>query len=211
MTKSLDAPWVDDLEQAIRQESHYSDMSKQLAKRKNDLTPDFQELKLRGDNLVFVYGTLRPKGMNSHLLEGDKYLGRGRTLTDKYILRDIRGKFPIVKDSTGSLRGKIEGDVFAVDALTMMELDYLEGNGTLYTRKERWIRLQDQHYGLKEGKSGTPVVKCWIYLISEQDKSFDNHWLGNSITTDDSKGEKFRTYRWGTPDYSLFQGLETMS
>lgn len=210
MTKQLEAPWVDDLEIAIRQESNYSDMTKQLRKRNTDLTPDFQELKLRGDNLVFVYGTLRPMGTNSYLLDGDKYLGRGRTLTDKYILRDIRGRFPIVKDSTGSLRGKIEGDVFAVDALTMLELDRLESNGILYTRKERWIRLQDQHYNLKQGKSGSPVVKCWIYLIDDNDTSFDTNWLGNSVTTDGSKGEKFRTYRWGTPEYSLFQGLETM-
>ena len=195
-----EAPWIDDMHHQNVKEHMSSCITKELLKRKNAQTPDFFELKARGDNLVFVYGTLRTGGSNFHLLEGSKYLGYAQTTSSNYILRRGRS-FPIVKKSKLSYAGKIEGEVFAVDALTMCELDRLEGNNTFYTREEVFVTLDEQSYKLKDGKTGKPIVKAWIYLIPEDDTSFDEWFLGNSRKTKNSRGEDTRMYYFERPKF----------
>lgn len=188
-------PWKDDMSENRKSEYTSVDITKRLALRKNKETPDFQELLLEGDNLVFVYGTLKPGGSNHDLLRKSKWLGEGITLSDNYILRS-GGGFPTVKQSASHLAGKVCGDVFAVDVLTMCELDRLEGNNTLYTRKKKFITLLDQEYKLQGGKTGRPNIECWMYLIPESDESFDGNWLGPSRMRSKNDGTSVRLYDW---------------
>lgn len=195
-----ETPWVDDMHYQKVKEQMSSSTTKELLKRKNAQTPDFFHLKMRGDNLVFVYGTLRTGGSNSHLLGGSKYLGSAQTTSSYYILR--RGRyFPVVKRSNLSYAGRVEGEVFAVDALTMCELDRLEGNNSFYTREEVFVTLDEQPYKLKDGKTGKPVVKAWMYLIPEDDTSIDDWFLGNSRKTKNSRGESTRIYYFDQPKF----------
>jgi gamma-glutamylcyclotransferase (GGCT)/AIG2-like uncharacterized protein YtfP len=195
-----ETPWTDDMHHQNVKEHMSSCTTKELLKRKNAQTPDFFELKARGDNFVFVYGTLRTGGSNFHLLEGSKYLGYAQTTSPNYILRRGRA-FPMVKKSNLNYAGKVEGEVFAVDALTMCELDRLEGNNSFYTREEIFVTLDEQSYKLKDGKTGKPVVRAWIYLIPEDDTSLDDWFLGNSRKTKNLRGEDVRLYYFDQPKF----------
>lgn len=191
-----DVPWKDDMNE--NRISEYTDVhiTRDLLKRKNDQTPDFHELVRNGDNLVLVYGTLKVGGANFHLLEGSKYLGEGTTLSDKFEMRSAKG-FPVAKEKPSSkVCGRLSGDVFAVDALTMLELDHLEGNNTLYTRQKKWVTLLDQDYPLAGGKVGKMTQQCWIYLVPSSDTSYDGLWLSNSQSRLKGDGTSVRTYVW---------------
>lgn len=184
-------PWSDERIAASKD----TKLTKELLRRRNKETPDFQELLLEGDNLVFAYGTLRPGGANYHLVKNSKWLGEGITLADNFILRSTGG-FPTVKITKSHLAGKVCGDVYAVDALTMCELDRLEGNNTLYKRSKKFITMMDQEYPLAGGKTGRPNLECWMYLIPENDDSFDGNWLGTSRMRQKVDGSSVRLYDW---------------
>lgn len=82
---------------------------------------------------VFVYGTLKRGGSNHHFLAGQRYLGNART-TGSYTLY-------AVADYPGMVRSAdpahfVTGEVWAVDATCLAQLDQLEGLAEgLYTRE----------------------------------------------------------------------------
>jgi gamma-glutamylaminecyclotransferase len=82
--------------------------------------------------LVFVYGTLKRDGSNHHFLAKQKFLGAARTAPG-FRLYDVGG-FPgmVVKPDD---RDGVIGEVWAVDAATLAQLDRLEGTAEgLYRR-----------------------------------------------------------------------------
>ncbi len=146
----------------------------QLQKRITDsMTPDFVELKQKSSlQPVFVYGTLK-KGHRLHdVLSGCPYLGRGITSIARWDLKNApQGSFPIMfkLKTENPHKGKVCGEVYAVDPLTMLELDEIESNGRMYQREKVHIRLRDQHYKTTTGDMN-PSVQCWTYV------GVDKYW-----------------------------------
>ncbi|MCG8043516.1 MAG: gamma-glutamylcyclotransferase family protein [Candidatus Thiodiazotropha taylori] len=92
---------------------------------------------------VFVYGTLRKNQVNHDLLSSATYLGDHQT-QPVYKMFHL-GSYPgVVKSGSTS----ISGEVYLVDALTMSQLDRLEGYPNAYTRE----------------LIPTPWGQAWIYL-----------------------------------------------
>ncbi|MCG8017682.1 MAG: gamma-glutamylcyclotransferase [Candidatus Thiodiazotropha sp. 'RUGA'] len=92
---------------------------------------------------VFVYGTLRKHQVNHELLCRATYLGDHQT-QPVYKMFHL-GSYPgVVKCGSTS----ISGEVYLVDALTMNQLDRLEGYPNAYTRE----------------LIPTPWGQAWIYL-----------------------------------------------
>ena len=100
---------------------------------------------------VFVYGSLKRGFRNHHLLETSRFIGPGTTRRD-FDLLDL-GYFPAaIRPGAFAIRGEL----FSVDRHTLRNLDWLEGNGTLYRREQHPITVQE-----------TGLVSAWIYLLLE--------------------------------------------
>lgn len=102
------------------------------------------EQHLRNKHYIFVYGTLKRGFANSHLLERATYIGSFHTTT-KYPLV-VGGKYfsPYLLDvpNTGN---RVKGEVYAVDDLTLADLDHLEQVGINYTRRvEKVVSCTDR-------------------------------------------------------------------
>ncbi|RJS13940.1 gamma-glutamylcyclotransferase, partial [Corallococcus sp. H22C18031201] len=78
---------------------------------------------------VFVYGTLLSGQPNHHILRGAQLVGVARTRA-AFGLFDY-GPFPAL--ASGG-RHTVVGEVYEVDALTLAELDTLEGHPHFYKR-----------------------------------------------------------------------------
>ncbi|MEQ9321645.1 MAG: gamma-glutamylcyclotransferase family protein [Polyangiaceae bacterium] len=85
---------------------------------------------------VFVYGTLMRGGLYHALIAGGRYVGEATTEAG-YRLYDL-GPYPALRREGG---GVVVGEIYDVDAVTLAELDRLEGHPDYY-RRER-VRLAD--------------------------------------------------------------------
>lgn len=138
-------------------------------KNRMERTPDLKTLVDQGDQIVFVYGTLK-QGFHNHSVLGrdPKYLGKARTQNMGWVMYDTGG-FPVVmKANPGQY---IYGEVYAVPARQMLNLDHLEANGTMYQREKVKIRFIDQkeHSDVMYGDI-TPIRDVWMYV------GCDNYW-----------------------------------
>jgi len=86
---------------------------------------------------VFVYGTLKQGYGNHGLLNDAKYLGDAVTV-GKYRL--LNAGFPVIRP--GDV-GRVEGEVYEVNRHTLQALDRLEGEGTMYHRKDIHVEMDD--------------------------------------------------------------------
>ena len=73
--------------------------------------------------LLFVYGTLKCGGRNHHLLRGQEFLGEAKT-APKYRVIDLGPHPGLVRDAATGLA--VRGELFAVDARCLAELDAFE-------------------------------------------------------------------------------------
>ncbi len=81
---------------------------------------------------IFVYGTLKRGGSNTHYLAGQRFVGEART-EPKYRMYGLDGFPGLVEVGTGGL--SVKGEIWEVDAPCLSELDRLEGVGEgLYRR-----------------------------------------------------------------------------
>lgn len=104
--------------------------------------------------IVFVYGSLK-KGFGNHgFVEDQDYLGYAKSASRDYAMISL-GAFPAVcRYPNGT---KVAGELYSVDAPTMVALDRLEGNGNLYRRyQEDFINDKGE------------TVKAWIYIMPIQ-------------------------------------------
>jgi len=111
---------------------------------------------------LFVYGTLK-KGTSNHFrLLGQPFLTFARTVP-RYRLYRI-GWFPgLVEDPEGGY--SVEGEIYAVDAATLRQLDEFEGVPALFRRQTVQIEGTDhptEAYFFVGETAGCPEVgSCW--------------------------------------------------
>jgi gamma-glutamylcyclotransferase (GGCT)/AIG2-like uncharacterized protein YtfP len=84
--------------------------------------------------LVFVYGTLKRGGSNHFLLAGQQFVGAAKTRSG-FALYDLDGYPGMVADAAAT--EGISGEVWAVDAACLEEMDRLEGTAEGLYRRER--------------------------------------------------------------------------
>ena len=128
-------------------------------------TPDFGELRLYENILVFVYDELKVDGFQSSILSESKFLGEARTMHNSFLMKSSSTN-PVVfvnnkpKDIN---KGYIRGEVYAVPPETLLQLDKAKFNGFLYRRQKKYIFLMDQEYQTKQGNK-RPSVEAFMYL-----------------------------------------------
>ena len=90
---------------------------------------------------VFVYGTLKRGFRNHQYVENARFVGEAYTVTH---YRMLDGSFPVLRDA-GSDRMPISGEVYDVDAPTLVKLDELESVASgMYDRIEIDVMLTGQ-------------------------------------------------------------------
>tara|TARA_R100000781_G_scaffold94684_2_gene59007 strand:+ start:3216 stop:3812 length:597 start_codon:yes stop_codon:yes gene_type:complete len=87
---------------------------------------------------VFVYGTLKMGGHNHHYLKDSKFVQH--FLFPELTLIETGYGFPAAIMNEGS---SVYGEIYQINNKTLLNLDRLEGEGSLYFRKERSITLED--------------------------------------------------------------------
>ena len=134
-------------------------------------TDDYHELRKCEEHLVFVYGTLKKGHPNHELLAKAKPLGVAQTCVGTFCMKNNGGMFPVVTKKSHSMfgntpvgdSGRINGELYAVDTLTMIDLDRLEANGRMYNRVKTWFWMRDQQAPVQ----GSMGVQAWMYLGDE--------------------------------------------
>jgi len=110
------------------------------------------------EHMVFVYGTLRQGCANHHLLKDAYCYGVGSTLS-KFAMYLVSG-FPYVTSSES--RYQIVGELYAVDKITLAELDKMEGHPIHYERSETVVEVNGEQYS------------AWMYFRNPQGKLLQN-------------------------------------
>lgn len=100
---------------------------------------------------VFVYGTLmNGHGNHGSYLSQSKYMGKGEITG--YALYVV-SSFPGIVPESGA---KVKGEVYEVDQTTLSRLDCLEGEGSLYLRKQVDVLINEQ------------IVQAWTYIWNHE-------------------------------------------
>lgn len=105
---------------------------------------------------AFVYGTLKKGFPNNTFLQDEdtQFIGDATTKQNGFLMISL-GPFPAVLEYNSNY--KISGEIYKVTKKTLDNLDYLESNGSLYTRKKK-------EFILSSGKT----IEAWIYLMPPQ-------------------------------------------
>lgn len=125
---------------------------------KTRCTIDVPELNLYENHYVFVYGTLKRGGSNHDIIKiraKNQWCGVGVTETESYdmLLAGIKDKFPIVVDTgTKARRAKVKGELWLVSTETILQMDKLESNRSVYDRVKENIYV------------GNHKIKAFMYV-----------------------------------------------
>lgn len=108
---------------------------------------------------VFVYGTLRSGWGNNRILQqgNARKIGDGRTNEDGFCLYGHGLGFPYVVDD-GDGYTSIAGEVWEVNAQTMLHCDRLEGYPYHYDRQIVEVRVGDE------------LIEAWMYFVDDRRK-----------------------------------------
>jgi gamma-glutamylcyclotransferase (GGCT)/AIG2-like uncharacterized protein YtfP len=121
---------------------------------------------LSGDQLVFVYGTLKRGERNHAFLEGQTFRGNARTAPGFRLIS--LGEYPgIIPDSND--RAGVAGEVWSIDETCLARLDEFEGVAEGLYRRER-ILLQPPF--------SEQEVQSYIYALNPMGRPFipDGVW-----------------------------------
>jgi len=91
---------------------------------------------------VYVYGTLKEGNSNNHYLDNAEFIEEAEFTANHTmftLLNNYNGslykRFPcLIK--TPQIKNTIKGEIFKIDEETLMYLDQLESNGSMYQREE---------------------------------------------------------------------------
>ena len=95
---------------------------------------------------VFVYGTLKKGGSNHYFLKDSMFL-RETILKDHSIYAPSMYGFPLLLEDKG---GKVHGEVYKVNDITLRSLDMLESEGYLYNYNNH-SRIDKNKDKIKDG------------------------------------------------------------
>lgn len=101
--------------------------------------------------IVFVYGTLMKEYGNHIFIKDAEFVGKYKTL-EKYILSVDDGIPYISNIDTLIPKTQVCGEVYIVNDQTLKSMDFLEGNGEWYTRKQVMVY------------NDTNEVLAWVYF-----------------------------------------------
>lgn len=145
-------------------------LSNELLDRRNPETPDYLELKCLSNIPVFVYGPEKCGGkLNKYINRtGNVFLGEAKTATNNYVMEKAEWDGPVVYGTAINLVNsrRIYGEVYLVDALTILNLDKLNGNQEITKREKRFVWLQEQ--GMEGKPNVRPALKCWVYIAADE-------------------------------------------
>lgn len=90
---------------------------------------------------VFVYGTLMRGYGNNAVLGDSRFIGRAETVGH---CRLYHAGFPVLRErSKAGPNAPVRGEVFVVtDPEVMRNLDSLEGEGRMYHRRGKYVRME---------------------------------------------------------------------
>lgn len=116
------------------------------------------------ETLLFVYGTLRRGGPNHERLARARFVGAATT-AERYAL--FVDGIPFLAASPAVHR--VRGEVYAVDAETLAELDRLEGHPRWYERRPVAVVLDDAARETRRAAGpafadAPPVLSCETYF-----------------------------------------------
>lgn len=177
--------------------------------RRKQFTPDFRELRLRTDILVFVYDEFKKKGLQNPILVDSKYLGEGRTTNNQFFMKNS-AHFPVVfqhRKEGHPNKGFIRGEVYAVPPETLLRLDKVKSNLVMFKRVSKHITLMDQEFMTKKGNK-KPTVECFTYLGVPEFWEKETSHVAPSTMPQGIKEKRFYEYtvkaapsQWAQQDY----------
>ena len=109
-------------------------------------------MKMSMEMYVFVYGTLKMGGHNHHYLKDSEFVQH--IAFPDLTLIDTGYGFPAAIRCEGS---SVYGEVYKIDNKTLLKLDRLEGEGSLYFRKEGSLRIKGKEKRVKVYIWGRPT------------------------------------------------------
>ena len=117
-----------------------------------------------GETLLFVYGTLRRGGPNHPLLAGARLVGAATTVERHALFVD---DIPYLAPVPAVHR--VRGEVYAVDAATLAEVDRLEGHPGWYERRAVRVVLDAAAKATRAAAGpafgdAPPVLACETYF-----------------------------------------------
>ena len=97
-------------------------------------------------NLYFIYGTLKKKMKNEHIMKkvNGEFIEKVKTKI-KYPMFDLLSGFPYIQDKKGY--GLIvKGELYKIDEQYIKKLDEFEGVPTLYKRGKINVKSKEKNY-----------------------------------------------------------------
>jgi gamma-glutamylcyclotransferase (GGCT)/AIG2-like uncharacterized protein YtfP len=126
-------------------------------------TPDMPVLCQKEEHYLFTYGTLKKGFCRNHFLtNGGTLIGSGFTLDSDFVLyrQNKQYSFPIAfKTDLHSINGHIGGELWLIKTNKLIELDFVESNGTMYYREEVPVVIHPY-----AGKDKMVVATAQMYL-----------------------------------------------
>ena len=133
-------------------------------------SPDLFDFSDKKDIILFVFDDYMEHLKGSKLFSSDKYLGRGRTMSNNFRM-DIIGDTPYVTKNNYDCTRIILGDVYAISALSLIRYDAINRNTKETKRTRYFIELLDQ----RQNKKFTPTLEAWMYLRQDTVTAFKSY------------------------------------
>lgn len=140
-------------------------MTEVIKKLKNieKFTPDYGTIRLHRDIIVVVYDDMKSRGLENFILRDSKYLGEVKSTGNNYIMK-INPPVAFFIDKTNEKqRGFIRGEAYAVNPITLANLDYYKSNLQKVKRVKKYFFLLDQDYPTKNGTK-KPSVEAFVWV-----------------------------------------------
>lgn len=117
-------------------------------------TPDFSDLRMRREILLFVYDSLKKDTWeNTKYLQGAKYLGKAQTLSSFFCMK-TGVDMPVVFSEQVTAHACIRGEAYLVSPQHILVLDDIQQNNHYTSRKLEKIILLEQQKSKALEKTG---------------------------------------------------------
>jgi gamma-glutamylcyclotransferase (GGCT)/AIG2-like uncharacterized protein YtfP len=134
-------------------------------------TPDLKdEVEPYKNHVVMVWDSFKAGFPSERQIENCPYLGDCWTVEGNYLMK-VCPTFPITWQTSNTkekLQTRVWGEAYVMDIHQVMRMDAIMDNGHSYTRKRRYIALEDQFWPTNDkGPRRNVTVNAWIYLAND--------------------------------------------